>query len=1063
MSSSKWVGNPSNKSAKQKVPAIDEINLGVQDMGLNSKQNDGWEVYARKPKNRGGNSTGKQWSPQTPSTKAWGNQKTKAWGRRDVVDKSGMRKNVGSGRGSKYNWSAPNDPQKLAMPLQHDGGFPSLAAVRPAPKNAWDWSAGAAAAHPKGSSPVADDDKASEHDSEDNELDFLDESDDDLQYDDIDSDVTEMSHEIRKKNRWFKQLFESLDSLTVTEINDSERQWHCPACKGGPGAIEWFTGLQSLMTHAKTKGIRVKIHRELAELLEEELRQRGTSVVTPSEMYGRWDGIEFKDKEIVWPPMVVIMNTRLDKDENDKWIGMGNQELLEYFSSYTAVKARHSYGPQGHRGMSLLIFEASAVGYIEAERLSEHFSEMGRDRDAWERHPVRFCPGAKRLLYGYMADKRDIDYFNQHSTGKSRLKFELRSYKETVWNPAKQMREDNQQLIWFKNKAAKHRMQAKALEDSLSLVSAKHRQTLEENKTVRLKTKMHHEQTKEEMESQEQFFKEQINMIYDARTAQEDKFERIQQEQREMVQQSKANTSSVEDHRARAVKVTNFIKLQYREMEEFVEARETLMRTHEDRIVALRRRYWEEEVELERKFDLELAKLMESEFGYDTRMRPTSYFCESGMGICSKPIHYWAIASTKNAFVISFHSFSWIRVDPTSVSNLWHGANTLPTGVTGWTLNQSINGVERGTDARPIEWEEFATGFLDRFFPLDLREAKMLEFINLKLGNLSVKEYFLNFTQLARHAPHVIADSKSKMSKFVSSVSDSVVKEFRNAILIKEIDLSRLMVHAQKIEEHKTKDKDRESKRTRINSFSFPQPKSEGQNYPQFYPKSSIPAPSSICAPMPKFRNNNRDRAPGSKTQGSVSSARTNPLCLKYYRIHQGICRVGSDVCFRLTQNKVKFQWSDSYEKSFQELTTRLMKALVLKLSDGLDGFVVYCDASRAGLGCVLMQKGKVVAYASRQLKPHGKNYPTHDLELAAVVFVKDLNQCQRRCLALLKEYDISVLYHSGMANIVTDALSIVFMGSVAHVEDGKKKFIKKVHQYARFGIRLVDSAEGSV
>ncbi|KAM3340412.1 hypothetical protein P3S68_030282 [Capsicum galapagoense] len=145
--------------------------------------------------------------------------------------------------------------------------------------------------------------------------------------------------------------------------------------------------------------------------------------------------------------MVVIMNTRLDKDENDK--------------------ARHSYGPQGHRGMSLLIFEAYAVGYIEAERLSEHFSEMGRDRDAWECHPVRFCPVGKLLLYGYMADKRDIDNFNQHSTGKSRLKFELRSYKGTVWNSAKQMRDDNQQLIWFKNKA-------KALEECLSLGSAKH-------------------------------------------------------------------------------------------------------------------------------------------------------------------------------------------------------------------------------------------------------------------------------------------------------------------------------------------------------------------------------------------------------------------------------------------------------------------------------------------------------------------------------------------------------------------------------------------------------------
>ena len=56
-------------------------------------------------------------------------------------------------------------------------------------------------------------------------------------------------------------------------------------------------------------------------------------------------------------------------------------------------------------------------------------------------------------------------------------------------------------------------------------------------------------------------------------------------------------------------------------------------------------------------------------------------------------------------------------------------------------------------------------------------------------------------------------------------------------------------------------------------------------------------------------------------------------------------------------------------------------------LPEGTQGFVVYCDASRVGLGCVLMQNGKVIAYASRQLKVHEKNYPTHDLELAAVVF----------------------------------------------------------------------------
>ncbi|KAH1067831.1 hypothetical protein J1N35_032818 [Gossypium stocksii] len=69
------------------------------------------------------------------------------------------------------------------------------------------------------------------------------------------------------------------------------------------------------------------------------------------------------------------MNTRLQQDDDDRWIGMGNQELLDYLSSYAAVKARHSYGPQGHRGMSLLIFESTARGYLEADRLHKHFAE----------------------------------------------------------------------------------------------------------------------------------------------------------------------------------------------------------------------------------------------------------------------------------------------------------------------------------------------------------------------------------------------------------------------------------------------------------------------------------------------------------------------------------------------------------------------------------------------------------------------------------------------------------------------------------------------------------------
>ncbi|GFS42569.1 hypothetical protein Acr_00g0080620 [Actinidia rufa] len=124
----------------------------------------------------------------------------------------------------------------------------------------------------------------------------------------------------------------------------------------------------------------------------------------------------------------------------------------------------------------------------------------------------------------------------------------------------------------------------------------------------------------------------------------------------------------------------------------------------------------------------------------------------------------------------------------------------------------------------------------------------------------------------------------------------------------------------------------------------------------------------------------------------------------------------------------------------------------LLTLPSGTDGFTIYSDASHRGLGCVLMQHGKVIAYASRQLRPHEKNYPTHDLELAAVVFAlkiwrhylygvtcevftdhkslkylftqKELNMRQRRWLELIKDYDVLIQYHPGKANVVADALS---------------------------------------
>ena len=106
-----------------------------------------------------------------------------------------------------------------------------------------------------------------------------------------------------------------------------------------------------------------------------------------------------------------------------------------------------------------------------------------------------------------------------------------------------------------------------------------------------------------------------------------------------------------------------------------------------------------------------------------------------------------------------------------------------------------------------------------------------------------------------------------------------------------------------------------------------------------------------------------------------------------YYRkFVEGFSKITAPLT-RLTRKEKPFLWSEACQQSFDELKGRLTSAPVLTLPPGQDGFVVYCEASRQGLGCVLMQNDKVISYASRQLKKHEQNYSTHDLELATVVF----------------------------------------------------------------------------
>nr|GEV35064.1 putative reverse transcriptase domain-containing protein [Tanacetum cinerariifolium] len=153
-----------------------------------------------------------------------------------------------------------------------------------------------------------------------------------------------------------------------------------------------------------------------------------------------------------------------------------------------------------------------------------------------------------------------------------------------------------------------------------------------------------------------------------------------------------------------------------------------------------------------------------------------------------------------------------------------------------------------------------------------------------------------------------------------------------------------------------------------------------------------------------------------------------------------------------LTQKDKKFVWGEDQKMAFQILKQKLCEAPILALPEGNDDFVVYCDASIQGLRAVLMQREKVIAYASRQLEPHEENYTTYDLELGVAVFAlkiwrhylystkcivftdhkilqhvlnqKELNMRQRRWLELLADYDCEIRYHPGKANVIADALS---------------------------------------
>jgi hypothetical protein len=204
-----------------------------------------------------------------------------------------------------------------------------------------------------------------------------------------------------------------------------------------------------------------------------------------------------------------------------------------------------------------------------------------------------------------------------------------------------------------------------------------------------------------------------------------------------------------------------------------------------------------------------------------------------------------------------------------------------------------------------------------------------------------------------------------------------------------------------------------------------------------------------------------------------------------YRRFIEGFSKIVKPLTTLLEKDR-EFKWTNACQSSFEELKKRLTTASILVMPDLQKSFDIYCDASRQGLGCVLMQEGHVIAYASRQLRKHELNYPKHDLDLAAVVHAlkiwrhyvmgtkcqiytdhkslkyiftqKDLNLRQRRWLELIKDYDLEIHYHPSKANLVADALSWKGHTNMTMVIQFPDELVK---EFERLNLKVVAHAEG--
>ncbi|CAI5494944.1 unnamed protein product [Closterium sp. Naga37s-1] len=291
------------------------------------------------------------------------------------------------------------------------------------------------------------------------------------------------------------RFLKHLSMMGKEQILAQDCQYKCTACRAGKGEIHWWPGIHSLLQHAETiRSRRISEHRAFAAAVHVHLRERGVVLEgggagregEEGTLQGQWRGVEgWRAEEenamVLWPPVVIVRNTRLQRGADGQvsdevgWVGMGSPELREQFADYKCiVKTKHAYGPQGHRGISALVFDSSPDGFQEAERLAQQFEREGRGRLGFTRRLVPLeDQSGKKNLFGYFATQQDVTDFNRFGKGKAPLKVDLKRRWEVVEEPLQRMKQQaahaeqyKSQVVEMSHKVVKLRIKSSQLQES---------------------------------------------------------------------------------------------------------------------------------------------------------------------------------------------------------------------------------------------------------------------------------------------------------------------------------------------------------------------------------------------------------------------------------------------------------------------------------------------------------------------------------------------------------------------------------------------------------------------